>query len=483
MIVCIRLDDYLLCCNLNQWSLPTDVSLILLHDDVDGKSRVLQCNNNARDWGIIDGMLESRARVVCPGAVFVSHDEEKVVKHQVIVEQLLQSLSPKVDGDTPGLWYVDSGKWRGNSTEVFELTRIRCRFFEQFGLHVTVGSGGTRFTAKMAALACEKGGALVVPPGDEASFLEPMPVSFLPVTNKTKERLEKLGLNRFGDVSRLSRAQLNKQFIEDGELLFNLCKGVDWSPVRSEKSLESFSSKISFEYQIMDVSSFYSALEPEFEKLFSKLLKSHLLCCGIRLEITLEDKTSQSLQISCSLPIQEFKQVKRLLMNRLYSNQFVKSPVFCDLKLTGIVEEQSRQKSLFGLFRHEFKKNRLKVVAKKLHKKGLSLLKVVWDEPDSRLPEQKAHLEDQIESSNRLKLYEPCYVEISADERGLPRFVRTNNGWKQVDAVIKQWKVDWNWWSDDPVSRSYFQLLLQDGSFLQIFYNCITNNWYRQSGH
>jgi len=71
--------------------------------------------------------------------------------------------------------------------------RLRRVVREQVGLPITVGIARTKFLAKVASGVAKPDGLLVVPPGGELAFLQPLPVERLwgvgPVTAGTLRRL------------------------------------------------------------------------------------------------------------------------------------------------------------------------------------------------------------------------------------------------------------------------------------------------------
>ncbi len=49
-----------------------------------------------------------------------------------------------------------------------------------------------------------------------------------------------------------------------------------------------------------------------------------------------------------------------------------------------------------------------------------------------------------------------------------------------VEAVREQWRVEDRWWTERPVLRSYFELVLADGRDAVVFLEGTSGHWYRQ---
>ena len=71
--------------------------------------------------------------------------------------------------------------------------------------------------------------------------------------------------------------------------------------------------------------------------------------------------------------------------------------------------------------------------------------------------------------------YEPRPVAIQAAE-GRPLRV----GKLRVDSVREQWLVEDRWWSEQPLRRHYFELVLEDGRCTVVFRDLGRGGWYAQ---
>jgi hypothetical protein len=56
--------------------------------------------------------------------------------------------------------------------------------------------------------------------------------------------------------------------------------------------------------------------------------------------------------------------------------------------------------------------------------------------------------------------------------------VAMQEGWVPIDEVLDTWQVDWDWWSEQPVSRRYYWVRLENGAEIRLFEEA--NRWYRQ---
>lgn len=81
--------------------------------------------------------------------------------------------------------------------------------------------------------------------------------------------------------------------------------------------------------------------------------------------------------------------------------------------------------------------------------------------------------------SQRLRpLGGPLPVHVDADRTGTPLSVRARSGRGQRVAQVREcWRVDDEWWRA-PVSRLYFEVVLENGRPLTLFHDLVARRWF-----
>ena len=108
------------------------------------------------------------------------------------------------------------------------------------------GIGNTRFGAAMAA----RIGAGAIPVGgwrEEAAFLAPLPLGWLPATGQAQERLRVLGLRRMGDLAALDGSAVIARFGAEGAGLHDLVRGMDRRPLKPRRPVEHLAAEVELE--------------------------------------------------------------------------------------------------------------------------------------------------------------------------------------------------------------------------------------------
>lgn len=81
-----------------------------------------------------------------------------------------------------------------------------------------------------------------------------------------------------------------------------------------------------------------------------------------------------------------------------------------------------------------------------------------------------------LRSAGRVNAPRPALVEAHAD--GSPRRVEREG----VALVREEWRVVDRWWTEDPVARRYFDVVLETGRNAVVFHDGESGRWFAQRG-
>ena len=82
----------------------------------------------------------------------------------------------------------------------------------------------------------------------------------------------------------------------------------------------------------------------------------------------------------------------------------------------------------------------------------------------------------RVRRSTRLNEPRPALVEAAFD--GTPKSVNRQD----VALVREEWRVVDRWWTEEPVSRRYFEVVLETGENAVVFRDEERSGWYSQRG-
>lgn len=190
------------------------------------------------EWADVD--IAARARAFWDRCLAYTPYVEPVEPHQVL---LGLPLPDGPDGRAQG----------GISRRLLEEVQALAEAAASFGFAAFAGAGASRLVARVAARALRAEflerrpgmapqrleGAkrvghriAIVPPGQEARFLAPLPIGFLPFPPEVQHRLQQLGIARIGEAAQVSEDEWVRQMGPQGRLVARWSRGIDPEPVK-----------------------------------------------------------------------------------------------------------------------------------------------------------------------------------------------------------------------------------------------------------
>src|SRR5256884_1831685 len=222
---------------------------------VEGERGVADARSyEARPCGARSAMPLSRARRLCPNAVFIPCDFPAYREASKSVFAILDRYSPVIEPIALDEAYLDlTGEDALMGPADTVAVRLRDEVKSRCGLDLSIGVASCKLVAKVASELRKPRGLVVVPPGTEASFLAPLPLGRLPGCGPaTAVRLERVGVRTIGDLAALPDPLLGELFGQYGRLLGAHARGVDPSPVLPPGDPKSISREVTFDRDVRE---------------------------------------------------------------------------------------------------------------------------------------------------------------------------------------------------------------------------------------
>src|SRR3954452_9729566 len=171
-----------------------------------GRGVVSAASYEARAYGVHSAMSVTEAYRRCPHGVFLPVDGRQYQQASRDVMAILRRFTPQVEPisiDEAFLDVTGSAALFGDGPSIARQIKQDVR--AEVGLPASVGVATTKLVAKIASDLHKPDGLVVVAPGDEATFLAPLPISRLwGVGEKTATVLAEYGVKTIGDLADLS---------------------------------------------------------------------------------------------------------------------------------------------------------------------------------------------------------------------------------------------------------------------------------------
>ncbi len=243
---------------------------------VGGRERgiISSASYEARAAGVYTPMPTQRALRVCPDLILLPHSGEYGrVSRQMF--DLCETVTPLVQRNSIDEGYLDLGPCGLKTVDevTAKVRDLQARLWAELQIPVSMGLATNRLVAQIASKLRKPRGFVVVRPGTEAAFLEPLDLGRMPgVGPKTEESLKARGLYRVADVLARSESELAAIFGEDWRAFVARCRGEDDRPVETEhEDAKSYSQQETFGSDISDFAAIERIAKGMIDDLMAKV--------------------------------------------------------------------------------------------------------------------------------------------------------------------------------------------------------------------
>ncbi|MFA4986650.1 MAG: DNA polymerase IV [Candidatus Brocadiia bacterium] len=206
---------------------------VIVGGDPGTRSVVCAASYEAKIFGIKAGMPVRQAAMLCPNAVFQRPRYRRYIEASEKLISILRDFSPRVEVYSIDEAFVEvTGSQRifGPAPEIGRLVKERVR--TETNLTVSVGCSASRVISKIASDIEKPDGLVVVEPGSEREFLDPLAVEkMIGIGPKTQIVLNAQGIFTLGDLAQCNEYKLHRMFGKVGRTLWLLSNGYDFSDV------------------------------------------------------------------------------------------------------------------------------------------------------------------------------------------------------------------------------------------------------------
>jgi len=246
---------------------------VIVGADPRGRGVVSAASYEARGFGVHSAMPIGRAARLCPEGTFLPVDMAKYAQVSRQIMAVLAEFTPLLEPVSIDEAFLDVTASRallGDGDRIARAVKERVR--EAVGLNASVGVASNKFVAKVASDLRKPDGLVVVPPGEEAGFLAPLPVSRLwGVGRVAGSDLEAMGIHTIGQLATVPESHLRARFGRGGADLRALALGLDDRPVEPFAPPKSMGAEETFERDHRDVERLRATLRGQAERVAREL--------------------------------------------------------------------------------------------------------------------------------------------------------------------------------------------------------------------
>src|SRR3989449_2357172 len=290
---------------------------------------VAAASYEARPFGVRSAMPLSRARRLCPNAVFVPCDFPAYREASKSVFTILDRYSPVIEPIALDEAYLDlTGEDALMGPPDTVAVRLRDEVKERCGLDLSIGVASCKLVAKVASELRKPRGLAAVPRGHEAAFLAPLPLARLPGCGPaTGGRLERVGVRSIGELAALPDPLLGELFGQYGRVLGAHARGIDPSPVLPPGDPKSISREVTFDNDQLNAARVRSTALRLLQDVTQSLRAHGLSARTVVLKIRYQPFDTQSRQATLPYPTDRDDQIAAALRQLLETQLDVSRPI------------------------------------------------------------------------------------------------------------------------------------------------------------
>ena len=323
---------------------------LIVGGDPHSRSVVCSASYAARAYGVRSAMPMSRAVRLCPQAIIVPPRHGVYAQYSDAVMAILREITPAVEQVSIDEAYLDiTGCERlwGPPRDIGRL--IQQRVSAEQRLSISLGIAANKLVAKIACDMGKPHGLVLVEPGQEQAFLEPLPIDRLWGVGKvTAARLREYGVLTIGDLLAWPEERLTATFGDLGQALYRGARGQDRDTVHSDHERRSVSQEITFEVDIDARAPLERALLGMCDRVAAQLRQRRLVGQTVRIKLRYPDLSIATRQATLPQPTDQgqvlYQQAHALLLRHWKPGQPLR---LLGVGMSGLLDEGGYQLDLF----------------------------------------------------------------------------------------------------------------------------------------
>ena len=270
---------------------------------------VSSCSYAARQFGVRSAMPMGKALRLCPDLIVISSRHARYGEYSDRVMERINQLTPLVEQVSIDEAFLDVSDMPEDG--LFLARRLQSRIRQELGLPCSIGVAANKLVAKVASDVGKAGhrgieppnAITVVPPGEEAHFLAPLPAQAIwGIGPKSAARLAEMGIHTIGDLANLPESTLLEHFGKTGPELHRRALGIDDSPVASSGVVKSVSNEHTYDKDTREEAVILKSLRHLSESVGGRLRKASMAGSVVQVKLRWADFTTLTRQITLPAP-------------------------------------------------------------------------------------------------------------------------------------------------------------------------------------
>jgi protein ImuB len=309
---------------------------------------VCSLNRQARELGIVSGMTQVELDTF-PTARILPRSKTEEAATKVALLECAVAFSPRVEdqsGDREFLCIIDiagTGKLFGCPSEIAATLLQR---MQALGIRVRIAISRNFHAAICLVRGKPKNLITVIPAGEEASRLAPLPLSVLGLSEELAETFSLWGIRTLGALAALPEKSLIARVGQQGKRIFQMARGEFPHLFLPIEPLFTLEERMEFEASVKLLTSLLFVLDVMLEQLAMRASEHALALAAVTVVLSLENGTHHERTVRPALPSND----QRLWIKLIHLDMEAHPPQAAILALTVSSEAGKTGKVQLGLF-------------------------------------------------------------------------------------------------------------------------------------
>jgi DNA polymerase-4 len=287
---------------------------------------IASCSYEARKFGVHSAMPTRLAKRLCPELLIIRGDMDSYSRFSNMVTEIIQGEVPVFEKSSIDEFYIDmTGMDKFFGTLRF-VQQLRKKIIKESGLSISHALATNKLISKVATNECKPDGQIEIKPGNEKSFLAPLPIEKMPmVGNQTATLLRRMGVETISVLSQIPVEMMINLLGKNGIELWRRSQGVDETPIVPYHEQKSIGTENTFETDTIDMQFLNKELVRMTEKIAFELRCNNKLTGCVTVKIRYSDFQTLTMQSTIAYTANDHILLQKVkeIFNKLYDRRLL----------------------------------------------------------------------------------------------------------------------------------------------------------------
>ena len=292
----------------------------------------------ARKYGVKSAMSSYLAKQKCPHLIFVKSDFARYKEISKQVREIFYEYTDLVEPLSLDEAYLDvTENKKDNPSASLIAEEIREKIFKETGLRASAGISINKFIAKVASDFNKPNGQKTVNPDEVIEFLEKLSINkFYGIGKVTAAKMNKLGIFSGKDLKKRSLEDLANLFGKAGTHYYKIVRGIHNSAVKPNRIRKSVGAERTFSENISSEIIMLEKLETIAEEIEKRMKKTNTKGKTVTLKIKYSDFTRQTRSKTGDVFLQTKTEIMPIVKDLLFQEKVINSVRLLGISLSNL---------------------------------------------------------------------------------------------------------------------------------------------------